>query len=596
MPRTIRTLIAQSLVAGLAAGAFGAEPAEPPVVASRIDAVTVYLDRAYVSRVAEVDLGADRTTVCIDGLPAELDDASVRCRVAGGELVALQVEREFLTRHPEAEIRSLEERLREHQERRAALEDELAALEAADGFLAQMAATRATLDRVEAADGRLAVPAVADYAAVLDFLTERRLANAGRRRAITAEAAALEPAAEALRRELDEKRSDARLETKRVLVTVAAGDAGRATLTLSYLLPGALWFPAYDLRADLDAGTVEVVYDAVVQQATGEDWPAAVVTLSAARPAVAVQPPAVRPFTLDARTAPRASRGPAQTAATGGSWNLTSLGSGYHPGDNLKLQLKMRGGKLRKAHEALLGNAVQAELVARSVEERGTSVVFAVADRRPIPADGKPYRVSIQRQGLDMSVHRYAVPAQSLNAYRRGRVRNDGELPYLPGRANVFLDSDLIGSAELPFVAPGEETDLYLGIDDQIKITRRLDRRNSSTSSFSDTHRLDLLWRTTVENLHEAAVAVTVHEALPVSQDERIRVRIRDLEPHARPDDRGLVAYPLELAPGQTVPMTARYTVDYPMDIVVHSLGGAGHDATLDAEGVMLLERYRRSL
>ena len=75
--------------------------------------------------------------------------------------------------------------------------------------------------------------------------------------------------------------------------------AGELELELSYVVTGAGWQPLYDVRSsDKD---VEVTYLAQVAQNTGEDWPAVSLTLSTARPSLALVLPELDPWYLRPR-------------------------------------------------------------------------------------------------------------------------------------------------------------------------------------------------------------------------------------------------------------------------------------------------------
>ena len=71
------------------------------------------------------------------------------------------------------------------------------------------------------------------------------------------------------------------LRKTKVLVTVQGAAPSDATLELSYLLPGATWESAHEVRtSEGDVGNVEVTSFAVVTQASGEDWDNAELTFS----------------------------------------------------------------------------------------------------------------------------------------------------------------------------------------------------------------------------------------------------------------------------------------------------------------------------
>ena len=51
------------------------------------------------------------------------------------------------------------------------------------------------------------------------------------------------------------------------------------------------------------------------------------------------------------------------------------------------------------------------------------------------------------------------------------------------GKAAVFHEADFVGSAALPIWAPGEDVELALGLDDRIRVERKLVRRNATKAT-----------------------------------------------------------------------------------------------------------------
>ena len=70
------------------------------------------------------------------------------------------------------------------------------------------------------------------------------------------------------------------------------------TVRLGYLVGSASWRPHYRLRGPVDDGPVRLEYLAAVVQQTGEDWPAAQITISTARPSLDAAPPELLPLKM----------------------------------------------------------------------------------------------------------------------------------------------------------------------------------------------------------------------------------------------------------------------------------------------------------
>jgi hypothetical protein len=89
----------------LRAGSGAGNAGEPATVSSAISEVTVYADRARVTRTANVGLRTGTVRFAFARLPGWLDEGSVRVALAppaSGELVDVQVERTFLAKAEDA--------------------------------------------------------------------------------------------------------------------------------------------------------------------------------------------------------------------------------------------------------------------------------------------------------------------------------------------------------------------------------------------------------------------------------------------------------------------------------------------------------------
>jgi uncharacterized protein (TIGR02231 family) len=544
-----------------------AEDRAPAAIVSRIDAVTVFLDRALITRVATVAVVAGDQTVVFPDLPAEIDEQSLRVAIAGAARVdGVQGRRVFLDQRREAEVRALEaevERIevreREIADRQAALGKAVAYLDAVqDSPFRQPASPR---------DGQPPVPrpAVEDFRGIIAWVDQQRTAYAAELRSLGAESQAAQPRLAARRQELQQVRGASTLERREVAVALDAATPGQVELRLSYILPGALWVPVYDARVDKARSAVELDYDAQVQQATGEDWNDAQLTLSAARPALQVSPPRPEPWYL----AP--GQVELQQGYANGSFQAAS--GSWSPSQSLNAFKGNRASKdLNAAHDNLLFNAAQADLVCRAVERRSTSTVLAVPGRVSVAATGKPHRVGIVRATLPMTAAWHAVPRQSLNTYVTGRMANATELPLLPGAVSVFVAGDLIGAAALDFVAPRETAEFWLGVDEQVKVSRLLDEKRSGKTFFSKRKRIEAAYTIRVRSFRTTPVEVAIYESLPVSQDERIKAAISGLDPKPAALERGMARWDLAIEPGRERSLSFAYAIEFPNEVQMDEL------------------------
>ena len=525
-----------------------------------IVAVTVFRDGARVQRSGTVNVAAGLRPVAVGGLPASVDPASVRVAARGPGLALLDVEvrRGYRTdplREDTARLRSDVERCRDLVQE---LDDEDAAEQARLGFLGYLSEAAATALARAVSFGRGDHDDLARMAGHLSADTSGAL---GRRREISARRRAARRELEAAEQRLQdaERHAGAPVAVTEVTATLEASAATPAEVDVSYHVAGASWRPLYDLT--LEGERLAVSYLAEVTQRTGEDWPAVELVLSTTRRGMHRVLPELNPWYIGRAkpvplmppTAPRARReattlSPATTTQT-------------------------MAAQAADAAQAPYPEAVP--LTAESAEsgDLGSGLVYRVQRPLAVPADGEPYKTMVARFALDATLDHLAVPVLAPEAYARATVTNTSSLLLLPGPARVFHGPQFVGETALETVAAGEEFELQLGVDDQIRVERELRRRSTTKAMIGGTRTIDVAYEITVENHRPNQARISVHDHIPVSSDGDIKVRLRETSPDpASQTDLGELTWDLSLDPGQTATIRHRFTVEHPAQITIVGL------------------------
>jgi uncharacterized protein (TIGR02231 family) len=520
----------------------------PPVLEAPITAVTVFRDGARVQRSGTLTMVPGRQAVVIGGLPASVDPASVRVAARGPGLTLLNVEvhhgyRADPLRDETTRLRAEAERCRDAVR---ALDDEDAAVQARLDFLDHLSGAAATALARAAGFGRASHDDLAQMAGHLSADTADAL---GRRRDIAARSRAARRELEAAERRLEEAESRAGQPAAYTDVS-AILEAGAETPTeveLSYHVPGASWRPLYDLT--LDGEQLTVSYLAEVTQQTGEDWPAVELVLATMRRGLHQRLPELDPWYIGKAVPPPPVVHRARRAM--------AAGFAAEPA----------------AHAPLADGATQPEaavLMAEPGDSVGAGLVYRVQRPLAVPADGGPHKTSIGRFGLDAALDHLAVPVLAPEAYLRATVTNTSPLLLLPGPARVFHETQFVGETSLETVAAGEEFELQLGVDDQIRVERKLRRRSTSKAVIGGTRTIDVGYEITVENHRTSRTTVSVHDRIPVSTDGEIRVRLRETSPApAKQTDLGELTWELSLDGSREATVRYRFTVEHPAQVTV---------------------------
>jgi uncharacterized protein (TIGR02231 family) len=505
------------------------------VTDSRATRVTLFEDRAEVVRVATADIPAGTSWLAVAGLSLYVDDSSLvgSTTAEGARVIGARVKR-TLREAPAAapaEIEAIEAELVRLRGLRVAAEQEVARATAA-------------VDRVDELavrwERQLARLRTTDLAAATRARHEVDVATTRALDARAAGQARLEQA------RLDEKRAEQRLALARTAApryeshaeVQVESDAARAIpLQLVYRVPAALWRPEHAAR--LDGDVIELATVGVVWQATGETWENVTVRLSTARPTQQAAAPLVQE-------------------------------------DRLVLKKKVDKVVHVEARDQTVAQ-VGAD-GAREVEEMpgvddgGEPRWYESLAPVTVPSDGQPVRVALGVRGeplvrrLPAEVEKIAYPELGVTVHRKAKATLTGGEPLLAGPVRLARGTAFVGRGKTGFVSPGEPLELGFGVDDTLRVRRRLDL-NREVAALTGRTKLTRSIRVFVSNFGKDAAELVVLERLPVSEIADVAVEL--LDPGGGKLDRadGFLRIPVTVQPGDSRELVFHYRIEWPSKV-----------------------------
>lgn len=545
-------------------------------LAAPIQEVTVYADRALITRVGGLHLEAGEHELRINNLPAFLRE-SLRASGQGPQgtrILDVDISTTFHPRPPESELQTLQtacdllqRRLDLIRARREALSDRRQWLRALGEHSRDFAKGLA--------GGQMKPQDCADF---FTFTANQALQNAEAEQDLDVQTRQIQEELSAKQRELASKQGYDLPDRLTAVVTVEVTEEGEFTLELSYLVTQASWRPQYDVRVSLNEdgnrGEVELTYLGLVQQSTGEDWGQVHLALSTARPSQAAVLPELQPRYLQVDT-PLPMRMPAPAAAPGG------LARGGLQAQALFMD--------RASDEDSFGTdtllakqslpppppLVQAEIATATTEQSGTAYVFKIARSVDIPSDNSPHKTTIARDKLPCEFDYVSAPVLDPAVHLRAHITNTTERVLLPGSSSIFLSGEYVGATQLKMTAPREQFKVFLGIDDALKVKREQIERTVEKGTLlqGDLRRITYAYRITIHNYAAFPRAIVLRDQIPVSQHERIKVKTQIIQPS--PTERTkleLLTWRFSLSADGEHKLEYRYTVEHPQGTQVIGL------------------------
>lgn len=533
-----------------------------------IVAVTVFTSLARITRRGKITLEAGEHTLVVSQLPNTLQDESVRAsgRGAGLKILGVEAKTQFTTETGNtAELQAQLEALQD-ADRVLIAEDEV--LKARLDFLKALREHGGVNFAKTLAYGEaklIDATAFSEYivAQTNSVQTERRSIEQ-KRRALAKEIAAQQERI----RQVGGVHSDYR----EIHVTVSVAAQVEAELDVEYAVYGASWVPMYDVR--LVDSNVTLTYLAEINQTTGEDWDAVPLSLSTAQPAINATLPELGAWYIDMYHPP-VPRPQAARAKSAKMRQESELESDAFGGGGF-LDADMLVGSAMPAQFFAAAPAPQAELAQTIIDNSGGGAAITYRVEKPVavPSDGSPHKTTVTVVNLSVKLDYLTVPKLAQEAYLRATITNSSEFILLPGTASIYHGADFVGKTYLQTIAPNEEFEVQLGVDNRVRVKRELVKRDVGKNMLGNTRRTVFSYKITVTNLVPTASRVTVFDQLPVSRHESIKVKLQDAAPEtSEHSELNILEWTLDIAPNQKREIVFSFNVEHPREMQLVGLG-----------------------
>lgn len=518
---------------------------------TQITAVTVYSRQAQITRQGTVELTGSEQELVIPDLPMTLQTESVR--VSGSstqavQLLGVRTESVATLESTAPEVAQLEAQIKKLQRQQRRYQD-------------QVAAVKLKRQAVEALSEK-AIPTLSkqivkqqtltETHALLEFWGEQYETYSDAVTRIEGQQETLQQQQQLLEDQLQKLQMRRPHERYHLVVKITAA-AGSLDLEVNYRVNQAQWRPLYDLQFNTETGVLELSYLAEVEQTTGESWEAVDLTLSTAKPGLGSLPPKLEPWFINLPQQAKMLKRRKSAAPMAASQEV-----GADP-------------QAAAAWDAV--EKLQARATTVDIAKSGTVVSFKIGGNSDIPSDGNSHTVTLANEDYPVDCQHIAMPSRVSFAYLQATVTNptDG-VTLLPGKANIFRDRMFVGTAQLDHTAPGQEFKTDLGIDEGLGIERELIERQVDKKLIGGQRRITFAYRLGVTNFLEQTAKLKLTEQLPVSRDERLKVRLTQSQPRIEMGELGQLDWTLVLAPQQRQGIEYQFTIEHPPTETVQGL------------------------
>jgi len=555
-----------------------------------ISNVIVYRGQARVTRAIELELPAGGSQIVVQKLPDAIVSESLYAQVRGGATVSsVRYREQAVKEDTREEVKQLDAEIEKVQtmRRHAEAKREL--------IFSHINALGKLVDFTVAAENKDLNRGILQFEPlqkIIEFKETKHTEHNEEVLKLDDEIHELQKQLELLQRKREELSAGRSRTEREAVLLVNNPETGKVVIELNYLVNEASWLPQYNLRADSEQTTVFIEYNAVIHQASGEDWNDVALSLSTAQPTTAAVAPGLEP--MEVRVVPSV---PQQTWEVKGELQeeKVQLGvpasRGYRDltGQFQQLQ-KSRSEMARKGKAAqqelnvtAVGNQMM-ELMAdkKAVQEiqtaarifvrtEGVSVTYALAGPITMPSrsDQQLANIAIFKTKGDFIM--LATPLLTDYVYLQADIVNDSDVIMLAGPTSMYRNGEFVGKGSIELVTIGEKFTAGFGVDSQIKILREFKDKKIETLWGNRVESYD--YRLAINNYKNTKVKLRLLERIPYTEDEKLEIinfktdASLSTDPEYLRTDRqkGILRWDLNLEPNTTGPKATIVTYSYAM-------------------------------
>lgn len=528
---------------------------------SEIVEVTVFTDRAQVTREASFNLQTGEHKLVLTNLPDQIDPNSIQVKGIGNFVLSdVKLTTRYLMHIVSERIRDLTDQKKILEIKLTFYTDKVNEAESEKRFIENIA-------------GKLTDRGVGSAEPVLDpskwfemvsfYRGKLEELNAQLRDSRTA---IYDISAEINRinMEIQSEGANQNKAVKEVEISIDVIKDGKGTLDISYLVYGPGWIPDYTVRVDGLEKSVSLMYQALVWQSTGEDWSDVSMKLSTAKPQLSGRMPELVPWFVNAwKPQPVRSR-----RSSGASPSMAAAPMTKSMAEELPMEM------------AALADEILPEMAYQTATATAgtTSVLFELIGKNTIISDNQTHKVTVSVFDLPGEFQYSTVPKLSSFAYLMADVTNSSDFPFLSGESHIFLDSNYVSDGFIKSVSTDESFSLSLGIDEGFSVERkRLNRFEEISGFFTKKIKITYDYIIEITNNKNTTESIVISDQIPVAQTEDIKVILIKPEYSANTsvlekDENEFLKWSYTIKPGKTIKIPFSYSIEYPENMVISGL------------------------
>lgn len=508
-------------------------------VSTEISSATIYLSGAEIIRNKSITLAKGKTQIIFEGLSPKINPKSIRITTDKTiDLLGISNKINYLAKEEHGpEIKRLNDSLEIVKNELQTIADKTDAFSTEKQLLLKNISLGGTNNGVnitelkQASDFyRLKITEINSKISQLNQQKEKL--NLGYQRIVS---------------QLNEMNSNAGYTRSEISILVSCDAPVTGNFELKYLVDGAGWSPAYDIKAFDINEPVTLEYRAKVYNNTDINWKDLKIKLSTADPNLSVTKPILNPWYLRYQTYNYNS-------------NMFKGKEGYIQNQiSDERNLSVQQEDFSELNEVIVTSGDFSETTVPEL-----SAEFEITKSYSIPSDDKPYLVDISEHQLPANYQHFAVTKLDRDVFLIAQITGWQDLNLIEGPANVYYSGTYLGQSFINTRNVKDTLDLSLGRDSKVIVTRTKLKEFSSSQFVGTKKKETMTYQLTAKNNRKSDVTIEILDQLPISQTDEIEVKAIELSGAEQNLSTGELKWKYTLKPGESKTIKLSYYIKYP--------------------------------
>lgn len=501
---------------------------------TEVNAATIYLTGAELSRSAQVNLKKGNNLLVFKGLSPYVNTKSVR--ISGDvdlSVLSISTKNNYLTKKKELPlIKKLKDSLQIIEYELRLNNDEVAAYNSEKEMIMANKSIGGTNNGVP----------ISELKQSADFFRERIMDINKRIAKLDKRNVELKNLLNSYKKELVEVNSRSTYTETDVLVLLSSDNERSTKINLQYLVANAGWVPGYDIKATELNKPISLIYKAKVFNNTAVDWENIDIKLSIGDPSLSITKPELMPWYLDYYTAYREN---------------SKAGLGFSQNAIVTDRELAKRDQLFESTITTTDNYDEVDIPDLNTE-------FEITSKYSIPADDKPYVVEIEKHTLPATFEHFAVTKMDKGVFMLAKITGWEDLSLVDGDANVYFKGTYLGESQIRTRNVKDTLDLSLGRDDKVLVTRSKLTDFSSKQLIGGKLKETLTFELVAKNNRKMPVNIEIYDQVPISKNSEIEVKVLETSQSEFNPVTGEVKWRYTLQPGESKKMKLSFSIKYP--------------------------------